>query len=41
MMWQPMPSPTSWSSSARVEMLCGQPEQKNGVRAGSGVDASR
>ena len=32
MMWQPIPSPTSWSSSARVEMLWGQPEQKNGAR---------
>ena len=39
-MWQPMPNPTSWSSSARVEMLCGQPEQKYGVRgAGSGSSA--
>ena len=32
--WQPMPAPTSVPSGALVELLCGQPEQKNGVRAG-------
>ena len=26
--WQPMPMPTSSSGWARVEELCGQPEQK-------------
>ena len=36
MMWQPIPRPTSWSSSARVEMLWGQPEQKYGVRGAGG-----
>ncbi len=40
MMWHPMPSPTSWSSSARVEMLWGQPEQKYGVR-GAGAQPPR
>jgi hypothetical protein len=39
-MWQPIPRPTSWSSSARVEMLWGQPEQKYGVR-GAGASAAR
>ena len=34
MMWQPMPRPTSWPSSERVEMLWGQPEQNAAVRAG-------
>src|SRR3954466_11973949 len=33
--WQPIPSPTVASSGASVERLCGQPEQKNGVRAGA------
>ena len=28
-----MPTPTSCSSGARVDVLCGQPEQKNGARA--------
>ena len=30
--WQPMPAPTIASSGATVLVLCGQPEQKNGVR---------
>ncbi|WP_256863278.1 hypothetical protein [Microbispora sp. GKU 823] len=34
MAWQPMPAPTNVSSEARVEALCGQPEQKYGVRDG-------
>ena len=32
MPWQPMPAPTSEPSGTRVPVLCGQPEQKNGVR---------
>ena len=35
MMWQPIPSPTSWSSSDRVDMLCGHPEQNAGAWAGA------
>ena len=36
-MWQPIPAPTSVPSGAGVELLCGQPLQKNGVRdIGSG-----
>ena len=31
--WQPIPTPSSVSSGLLVELLCGQPEQKNGVRA--------
>ena len=34
--WQPMPPPTSVPSGALVELLCGQPEQKNGERVGHG-----
>ena len=34
--WQPMPAPTSVPSGAFVELLCGQPEQKNGVRCAIG-----
>ena len=30
--WQPMPPPTRASGSALIEELCGQPEQKYGVR---------
>ena len=30
--WQPIPTPTSVSSGTRVLELCGQPEQKYGVR---------
>ena len=32
--WQPIPAPTSVPSGVGVELLCGQPEQKNGVRGG-------
>ncbi len=35
-MWQPMPTPSSASSGLAVDVLCGQPEQKNGVRASIG-----
>ena len=35
MAWQPIPAPTSVSSSARVDRLCGQPEQKCGTRLGT------
>ena len=34
--WQPMPPPTIEPAGALVELLCGQPEQKYGVRATSG-----
>ena len=34
--WQPMPAPTAESVSGLVELLCGQPEQKYGVRAAIG-----
>src|SRR5204862_148609 len=33
MPWQPMPAIARLPSGTRVEVLCGQPEQKNGVRA--------
>ena len=33
MPWQPMPAMARLPSGTRVEVLCGQPEQKNGVRA--------
>ena len=32
MPWQPMPAMARLPSGSRVEVLCGQPEQKNGVR---------
>ena len=32
MLWQPIPAPTSEPSGTFVDELCGQPEQKNGVR---------
>ena len=32
MKWQPMPAPAIEPSGTFVEVLCGQPEQKNGVR---------
>ena len=35
MPWQPMPPPTSAPSGTLVLVLWGQPEQKNGLRAGS------
>ena len=38
MPWQPMPAPTSEPSGTRVPVLCGQPEQKNGVRTASGAE---
>ncbi len=34
--WQPMPPPPSEPSGSTVERLCGQPEQKYGVRCGDG-----
>jgi hypothetical protein len=34
--WQPIPAPTSVPSGALIELLCGQPEQKNGVRTAMG-----
>ena len=42
MPWQPMPAMARLPSGTRVEVLCGQPEQKNGVRAtlGGGADSS-
>ena len=33
MPWQPMPAIARLPSGTRVDVLCGQPEQKNGVRA--------
>ena len=39
--WQPMPAPTSVPSGACTELLCGQPEQKNGVRCAIGSSAGR
>ncbi len=39
--WQPMPAPTSVPSGALVELLCGQPEQKNGERAAIGSGRGR
>ena len=35
-MWQPIPAPTSVPSGALTELLCGQPEQKNGARCAIG-----
>ena len=32
MKWQPMPASALEPSGTRVEVLCGQPEQKYGVR---------
>ena len=32
MKWQPMPAPAIEPSGTLVEVLCGQPEQKKGVR---------
>jgi hypothetical protein len=32
MKWQPMPASARLPSGTRVEVLCGQPEQKYGVR---------
>ena len=42
MPWQPMPAMARLPSGTLVEVLCGQPEQKNGVRAtlGGGADRS-
>ena len=34
--WQPIPPPTSVPGATLVEELCGQPEQKYGVRGASG-----
>ena len=39
--WQPMPAPTSVPSGALVELLWGQPEQKNGERAAIGSGRGR
>ncbi len=39
--WQPMPAPTSVPSGALIELLCGQPEQKKGVRAAIGSAVCR
>ena len=39
MPWQPMPAMARLPSGTRVEVLCGQPEQKNGVRATLGGGA--
>ena len=36
MAWQPTPPPTTEPSGSVVERLCGQPLQKNGLRAVSG-----
>ena len=34
--WQPMPAETTLPSTAWVEVLCGQPEQYQAVRAAVG-----
>ena len=39
--WQPMPAPTTASSSATVLLECGHPEQKNGVRCAPRCAAGR
>src|ERR671916_12335 len=39
--WQPMPAPTSVPSGALIELLCGQPEQKNGDRCAIGSCSGR
>ena len=36
MVWQPMPADTTLPSGATVELLCGQPEQNQAVRAAVG-----
>ena len=41
MPWQPMPAMARLPSGTLVEVLCGQPEQKNGVRATFGGGAFR
>ena len=40
MPWQPMPAMARLPSGTRVEVLCGQPEQKYGVRATLGGGAA-
>jgi hypothetical protein len=40
MKWQPMPARACEPSGTRVEVLCGQPEQKYGVRTGSGPEGA-
>ena len=40
MPWQPIPAPTSDPSGTSVPVLCGHPEQKNGVRTASGFSVS-
>ena len=40
MAWQPMPPPATAPSGTIVDRLCGQPEQKYGVRL-TGSSASR
>ena len=37
MPWQPMPAAATLPSGTTVERLCGQPEQKNAVRASVSV----
>ena len=39
--WQPIPPPTIVPSGAWSDELCGQPEQKNGVRCAIGSSARR
>ncbi len=42
MLWQPMPAPTSAPSGTLVDELCGQPEQKKGVReTDNGISSRR
>ncbi len=45
MAWHPMPPPATAPSGTSVERLCGQPEQKYGVRptasSGSGAGSRR
>ena len=41
MAWQPMPPPATDPSGTSVEVLCGQPEQKYGVRVAPGTSISR
>ena len=41
MVWQPMPPPATEPSGSFVEVLCGQPLQKCGPRAGEASPAAR
>ena len=41
MKWQPMPASARLPSGTRVPVLCGQPEQKYGVRSIAGFSGTR